>query len=353
MKIDITIQKIFDRYGITNKMHSDAFKWNRYKNLSLISTIILTFINVVLLLYTINHSDLQSSTLILVIVLILLNVFSFGIYDDLNNKESNYVSYKEKEIKIATDYEEELEKLHGKLYRKRVSDTFNKNLSCYAEIINICKSMNKYLVFSNISVNSHAEYAAKRMHGIINQSLRTDLPITKKTPKTKVALKNIYRIEDDYVFSKTIENKNIKNKFNPKKIDWIEFNNSNTKLGELGENIVLELEKSYLRENGLNNLLEKIEWISQVKGDGAGYDILSYSSDGSKKYIEVKTTTKSEDEPFYMSVNELAFFKENPNNYFIYRLYINKDTDDIKLKVFKSSEINKFNFHAVSYKVSY
>ncbi len=40
-------------------------------------------------------------------------------------------------------------------------------------------------------------------------------------------------------------------------------------------------------------LAEKVRHVSQLQGDGAGYDIESYSLDGTIKYVEVKTTKGS------------------------------------------------------------
>ena len=61
--------------------------------------------------------------------------------------------------------------------------------------------------------------------------------------------------------------------------------------------------------------------VSQLDGDGLGYDILSYSLDGSEKYIEVKTTTGSAETPFYITDNEVKFSKKFSSNYYLYRVY--------------------------------
>ena len=41
---------------------------------------------------------------------------------------------------------------------------------------------------------------------------------------------------------------------------------------------------------GRTDLAERIRWASHVDGDGGGYDILSFDTDGSDRLIEVKTT---------------------------------------------------------------
>ena len=55
--------------------------------------------------------------------------------------------------------------------------------------------------------------------------------------------------------------------------------------------------------------------------DGAGYDVLSYTLEGDKKFIEVKTTRGSSKTPFYMSSNELEFSKAHQDRYYLYRVY--------------------------------
>lgn len=50
---------------------------------------------------------------------------------------------------------------------------------------------------------------------------------------------------------------------------------------------------------------KKVAWVSRDKGDGLGFDILSYDAEGNEMYIEVKTTLGTEDSSFFISANEL------------------------------------------------
>jgi molybdate-binding protein len=68
-------------------------------------------------------------------------------------------------------------------------------------------------------------------------------------------------------------------------------------------------------------LANLIEWTSQDKGDGTGYDIQSFNEDGSTRYIEVKTTNAGASTPFYVSQNELDFSEEVGESFFIYRVF--------------------------------
>jgi Protein NO VEIN, C-terminal len=61
--------------------------------------------------------------------------------------------------------------------------------------------------------------------------------------------------------------------------------------------------------------------VAEIEGDGAGYDVLLFTEDGTVKYIEVKTTRGSAETAFFLSANELAFARQHSTHYYIYRLY--------------------------------
>jgi len=58
----------------------------------------------------------------------------------------------------------------------------------------------------------------------------------------------------------------------------------------LAEKFVVEFEKKRLRNEGKSKLAELVERISD-KDVGAGYDVISFDSDGKKRLIEVKSST--------------------------------------------------------------
>jgi hypothetical protein len=68
-------------------------------------------------------------------------------------------------------------------------------------------------------------------------------------------------------------------------------------------------------------LADRIEHVSKTKGDGAGFDILSFESDGRERFIEVKTTAYIAETPFYLSRNELSFSTEEAAKFYLYRLF--------------------------------
>ena len=93
------------------------------------------------------------------------------------------------------------------------------------------------------------------------------------------------------------------------------------KLGNAGELAILDQERKYLIGVGRSDLADKISHISEIEGDGAGYDIRSFGSDGKVKYIEVKTTKGGISTPFFMSINEIRFSATHSERYVLYRLF--------------------------------
>ncbi|MCF8228607.1 MAG: DUF3883 domain-containing protein [Bacteroidales bacterium] len=107
----------------------------------------------------------------------------------------------------------------------------------------------------------------------------------------------------------------------PIKVNYLEKEQNNAKLGMFGEEIVMEYERRSLIKMGKANLAEKVEWISQEKGDGLGFDILSRYGNGKDKYIEVKTTKLSKESPFFFTRNEMLFSLGHKSDYHLYRLF--------------------------------
>jgi hypothetical protein len=61
--------------------------------------------------------------------------------------------------------------------------------------------------------------------------------------------------------------------------------------------------------------------VSLVDGDGAGYDILSFDTDGSDRLFEVKTTNGWGRTPFHITRNELAVAEERRSDWRLVRLW--------------------------------
>lgn len=114
----------------------------------------------------------------------------------------------------------------------------------------------------------------------------------------------------------------------------------NTKLGELGEEFVYNIEKNSVAVFN-KDYADKVEHVSKLYGDKYGYDISSIDINGNNLKIEVKTTTGDCDTPFYISKNELRFLKENENNgAILYRVYnFNEETKTGQIKKITAQEI--------------
>ena len=64
-----------------------------------------------------------------------------------------------------------------------------------------------------------------------------------------------------------------------------------------------------------------MRWISTEEGDGAGFDILSFDTDGSERLLEVKTTVGHQTTPFFISSNEMQLSESKPKEFRLVRLY--------------------------------
>lgn len=107
----------------------------------------------------------------------------------------------------------------------------------------------------------------------------------------------------------------------PIKTNYLEREQKNSRLGLLGEELVMEFEKWHLVNAGKEKLAEQIRWISKEEGDGAGFDILSRNLNGTDKYIEVKTTKLGKETPIFFSKNELDFSIGKSSDFHLYRLF--------------------------------
>ena len=61
--------------------------------------------------------------------------------------------------------------------------------------------------------------------------------------------------------------------------------------------------------------------VAKLEGDGAGYDIKSYTVEGEEKFIEVKTTRGDKSTAFYLSSNEARFAADHADSYYLYRVF--------------------------------
>ncbi|WP_195603998.1 DUF3883 domain-containing protein [Clostridium tyrobutyricum] len=142
-----------------------------------------------------------------------------------------------------------------------------------------------------------------------------------------------------------------KKAFNARKVDFEEVNKRNRELGELGELFVLNYEIKKLGKN----LGSKVRHVAKDDGDGAGYDILSYTEEGQVRFLEVKTTTGSLKTPFYLSENERLFLETYGDEAEIVRVYnFNREEKTGEIYRISGSEFLRIiNLQAIGYKASF
>jgi len=107
----------------------------------------------------------------------------------------------------------------------------------------------------------------------------------------------------------------------PQQRDYLEREARNISLGLAGETFVVNFEHLRLRAYGQAGLADKVEHVSRSQGDGLGFDVLSFDTDGRERFIEVKTTSFGKDTPFFISQNEASFARKNAAQFHLYRLF--------------------------------
>lgn len=138
-----------------------------------------------------------------------------------------------------------------------------------------------------------------------------------------------------------------------KNIDWNAIQNSKNYTGALGEEIVMKLLTEEAEEKGLKTPIH----ASVVKGDGLGFDIISFNEDGDEQRIEVKTTKTNQEYGFIMTSGELEVSKQPGAKYFIYRIYnlkidTEKGVGTYSLEIYEGPiDVNKYQLKPTSYKV--
>lgn len=95
----------------------------------------------------------------------------------------------------------------------------------------------------------------------------------------------------------------------------------NRSLGEAGEEFTMNFEIARLAAARKEGLAAKVERVSQTHGDAAGFDILSFETNGRERLVEVKTTRYGKYTPFFLSRNEVRTSDAYTGQYVLYRLF--------------------------------
>lgn len=137
----------------------------------------------------------------------------------------------------------------------------------------------------------------------------------------------------------------------PRKTDYAARDEANRTLGKAGEQWVIGFEQHRLSNAGFAELFALLDWVSENRGDGAGYDILSHDAVDKPRYIEVKTTNGPHDTSFVISRNELDFSREAGNAFYLYRVFAFRK--DPMLYMLNGDISKQLHLEPMDYRASY
>jgi len=138
--------------------------------------------------------------------------------------------------------------------------------------------------------------------------------------------------------------------YQPRKTNFVEQQEINSKTGFSGEQFILSYEKARLGFAGKDSLVAKIEQVS-LSDDSLGFDIKSYEENGKDRFIEVKTTKlTSRHIPFFVTQNELQVSQRLASQYHLYRVY--NLTHDPHFFIRSGAIDDNFTLKASSYKAT-
>jgi integrase len=104
-------------------------------------------------------------------------------------------------------------------------------------------------------------------------------------------------------------------------VDYLAMEAANRSLGAAGEEFVFRFEVARLVRAGSEHLAGKVERVSETRGDGLGYDVLSFEISGQERLIEVKTTAYGASTPFFVTRNEVAVSRDAREQFHLYRAF--------------------------------
>lgn len=129
--------------------------------------------------------------------------------------------------------------------------------------------------------------------------------------------------------------------------NFLEIEARNRKLGAAGEEFAMRFEAERLWRGGHRELADRVEHVARTRGDGEGYDILSFDENGRERCIEVKTTTFGAYTPFFVTRNEVDVSFERADQYYVYRLF--NFREDPRLFMVRGDIGSTFSLDAVQF----
>ena len=134
-----------------------------------------------------------------------------------------------------------------------------------------------------------------------------------------------------------------------RKVDYGLLQEESKRIGDRGEEFVLNHEREALVKQGRPDLAADVIWAARDSGDGLGYDIRSYTPDGRHRYIEVKATKFDAQTPFYITSAELDFARHHQGEYAIYRVF-NIDSATPEFYVLDGNPDTQLSVEPVTYR---
>lgn len=104
-------------------------------------------------------------------------------------------------------------------------------------------------------------------------------------------------------------------------VDYLELEARNRSLGTAGEEFVVRFEIARLLAARRDRLAARVEHVAHTRGDGSGFDVLSFEESGRERLVEVKTTAYGRETPFFVTRNELEVSRREAEQYFLYRVF--------------------------------
>lgn len=133
-------------------------------------------------------------------------------------------------------------------------------------------------------------------------------------------------------------------------VNYLEREARNASLGAAGEHFVLSFEHRRLWTLGQRTLANKVEHVARTRGDGLGYDILSFEPNGRERLIEVKTTRFGNMTPFYATQHEVEVSGREHDRFHLYRVF--RFTRNPQLFVLKGSLRETVVLDPIAYRAS-
>lgn len=215
------------------------------------------------------------------------------------------------------------------------------------QFYSICDLLKEFLVKDNDLIRLHYERLGVDEYHDINLNILTQDFIYAITTHLDILAVN-GQLSNTLVkneFNVQVRNKQVF--FRGRQVDFQRKARENKRVGDLGELLVLELEKKSIPINKRH----LIQHHSKTIGDGLGYDIQSIDADGDTKFIEVKTTKGPLVTPFFISEHELLRSINEGEKYFLYRVYnYNEQTNSGEFQVFKG-DLFKYCNNPINYEV--